>query len=73
MKEEEEAQERKRKRDYEQQWEQTRDQRIGSWRDFQAKRVATNDTKVGGNINGAASGVEAGEKPKKKKKMKLLG
>ncbi|KAL1303726.1 hypothetical protein AAFC00_007072 [Neodothiora populina] len=34
-KEEEEIAERKRKREYEQSWEKTRDQRIGSWRDFQ--------------------------------------
>jgi DnaJ family protein C protein 8 len=73
MKEEEEVQERKRKREYEQQWEQTREQRIGSWRDFQAKRVAANDAKVGGKINVEANGVDAGDKPKKKKKMKLLG
>ncbi|KIW60495.1 hypothetical protein PV05_00709 [Exophiala xenobiotica] len=34
-KEDAEIEERKRKRDHEKQWEQTRDQRIGSWRDFQ--------------------------------------
>lgn len=33
-KEEEELAERKRKREYEQNWEKTREQRIGSWRDF---------------------------------------
>jgi DnaJ family protein C protein 8 len=74
MKEEEEAQERKRKREYEQQWEQTREQRIGSWRDFQAKRVAASDAKAEGKTSSAAvNGVDAVEKPKKKKKMKVLG
>lgn len=38
QKEEEEIAERKRKRDHEQEWEKTRDQRIGSWRDFQTKQ-----------------------------------
>jgi DnaJ family protein C protein 8 len=37
-KEEEELMERKRKRDHEQDWEKTRDQRIGSWREFQKKK-----------------------------------
>ena len=36
-KEEEELAERKRKREHEQDWEKTRDERIGSWRDFQKK------------------------------------
>lgn len=36
-KEEEELAERKRKREHEQDWEKTRDQRIGSWREFAAK------------------------------------
>jgi DnaJ homolog subfamily C member 8 len=34
-KEEEEIEERKRKRDHEKVWEETREKRIGSWRDFQ--------------------------------------
>ncbi|WPH04491.1 j domain-containing protein spf31 [Acrodontium crateriforme] len=37
-KEEQEAAERKRKRDHEQDWEKTRDQRIGSWREFSQKK-----------------------------------
>ena len=37
-KEEEELEARKRKRQHEQDWEKTRDERIGSWRDFQAKK-----------------------------------
>lgn len=35
--EDEEMAERKRKREHEQDWEKTRDQRIGSWREFQKK------------------------------------
>jgi len=58
-KEDEELAERKRKRDHEQQWEATREKRIGSWRDFQK-----------GKTNGAP--VEEGGK-KKKKKMKPIG
>jgi len=50
-KEDQELAERKRKREYEQNWEKTRDERIGSWRDFQ---------------KGAKTGAE-GEKKKKKK------
>lgn len=57
-KEDEEIEERKRKRDHEQEWEKTRDQRIGSWRDF----------KKGGK---SAAPVNGGEK--KKKKLKVLG
>jgi len=34
-KDEEELAERKRKREYDQDWEKTREQRIGSWREFQ--------------------------------------
>jgi DnaJ family protein C protein 8 len=51
-KDEEELTERKRKREHEQKWEATREQRIGSWRDFQAKK----------------SGVESEKKKKKKLK-----
>ncbi|CAK4030383.1 Hypothetical predicted protein [Lecanosticta acicola] len=39
-KEEQEAAERKRKREHEQDWEKTRDERIGSWRDFQKNQKA---------------------------------
>ncbi|KAI9652775.1 MAG: hypothetical protein M1831_006577 [Alyxoria varia] len=56
-KEDEETSERKRKREHEQQWEATREQRIGNWRDFQ---------------KGGKGGGE-GEKKTKKKKMKVLG
>jgi DnaJ family protein C protein 8 len=44
-KEEEELAERKRKREHEQNWEKTREQRVGSWRDFQKK--ATDEGKKG--------------------------
>ena len=37
-KEEEELEQRKRKRQHEQDWEKTREERIGSWRDFQQKK-----------------------------------
>lgn len=56
-KEDEEIADRKRKRDHEQAWEQSREQRIGSWREFQ---------KAGAGGNGG------GEK-KKKKKLKPIG
>lgn len=56
-KEEEEATERKRKREHEQSWEATREQRIGSWREFQKK----------------ATGGGGEEKKGKKKKIKTLG
>ena len=56
-KEDEEIAERKRKRDHEQAWEQSREQRIGSWREFQ---------------KGAGTGGIGGEK-KKKKKLKPIG
>lgn len=41
-KEDEEVEQRKRKRDHDQEWEKTRESRIGSWRDFQK----------GGKVNG---------------------
>ena len=44
-KEDEELEERKRKRDHDQAWEQTREQRIGSWRDFQKGVAATAESK----------------------------
>lgn len=42
-KEEEEMAERKRKREHEQDWEKTRDQRIGSWREFSQKKKGGED------------------------------
>ncbi|KAF2401327.1 DnaJ-domain-containing protein [Trichodelitschia bisporula] len=44
-KEEEELTERKRKRDHDQQWEATREQRIGSWRDFQKGKSGEGEKK----------------------------
>lgn len=58
-KEEEELAERKRKREKEVEWERTREERIGSWRDFQKKAGGKGE-------DGAGAG-------KKKKKMKVLG
>jgi DnaJ homolog subfamily C member 8 len=60
-KEEELLDERKRKRDAEQAWENTREERIESWRDWQ--KGAKKDK--GGGVSG--------EGMKKKKKMKVLG
>lgn len=53
----EEVEVRKRRREHEVKWEETRESRIGSWRDFQ---------------KGAVAGKE-GEGGKKKKKLKVLG
>ena len=58
-KQDDEIAERKRRREHEVEWEKTREGRIGSWRDFQQGK-------------GRAE-VAAGEQPKKKKKMKVLG
>jgi DnaJ family protein C protein 8 len=44
-KEEEELEARKRKRDNEKKWEDTREERIGSWRDFQKGRKPSGDEK----------------------------
>lgn len=44
-KEEEELEARKRKREQEQAWENTRDERIGSWREFQKKKGTDGDKK----------------------------
>ena len=54
----EEAEARKRKREHEQSWESTREDRIGSWRDFQ---------------KGKTGSADAGGGKKKKQKMKVLG
>ena len=56
----EELEARKRKREHEVAWEQTREDRIGSWREFTGKK------------GGAGAGGEK-EGGKKKKKMKVLG
>ncbi|RYP57959.1 hypothetical protein DL769_009181 [Monosporascus sp. CRB-8-3] len=52
-----EIEERKRKRQHEQDWEETRDQRINSWRQFQKGKSSSGD----------------GEGGKKKKKLKPIG
>ncbi|KAI1910983.1 DnaJ sub C member 8 [Ophidiomyces ophidiicola] len=56
-KEEEELEARKRKREDEKAWEETRDSRIGSWRDWQKGQKGKGEKEPG----------------KKKKKMKVLG
>ena len=61
-KQDEEVEARKRKRDHEAKWEETRETRIGSWREFTqggAKKAANGDVKDGAG--------------KKKKKLKVLG
>lgn len=58
-KEDEEIEERKRKRESDKAWEDSRDERIGSWRDWQKGHKKSGDGE--------------GEGKKKKKKMKVLG
>ena len=63
-KQDEEITERKRRREYEVEWEKTRDDRIGSWRDFKQGK---------GKVQSIGATANA-ELPKKKKaKMKVLG
>lgn len=59
---------RKRKRQHEQDWEATRDQRIDSWRQFQKGKSTSG---VGGG--GAGAGVGDDGSKKKKKKLKPIG
>ncbi|MCJ1362591.1 hypothetical protein MMC16_001696 [Acarospora aff. strigata] len=68
-KEDEEVEARKRKRDREVAWEESREERIGSWRDFTTggRKGAEG---VGGGGGGGGAGKEGG---KKKKKMKPIG
>ncbi len=61
--EEEELDARKRKRQHDQEWEATRDQRIDSWRKFQK----------GKGPSSSGGGGEAGGVKKKKKKLKPIG
>jgi len=63
-KQDEEVDQRKRRREYESKWEETREGRIGSWRDFKGG-------KKGGGGGGVGDGVEGGKK--KKQKLKVLG
>lgn len=65
---EEEREERKRKREREEKWEESREERIGSWREF-AKKGAGGGS---GGASAGAGGSGTGEK-KKKKKIKVLG
>lgn len=68
-KEEEELDTRKRKREQEQRWEESREERISSWRDF-AGKAKVKEAPTNGEAVGKLAG--AGEK-KKKKKLKVLG
>lgn len=62
-KEDEEVEMRKRKREQEVAWEESREKRIGSWRDF-----------TGGKKDGGGAGAGAGKEGKaKKKKLKPIG
>lgn len=61
-----EADDRKRKRQHEQDWESTRDQRIDSWRQFQK-------SKSGSTASAPASAVGDEGGKKKKKKLKPIG
>lgn len=64
---EEEIEGRKRKREHEVAWEETREGRIGSWRDFVGGKSGA------GKLDGTG-GKSSGEGAKKKKtKMKVLG
>lgn len=69
QREEDEIEARKRKRDQEKEWEESREGRIGSWRDWQ-KGVKRRESSVNGNM-GPGEGVAKAEK--KKKKLKVLG
>ena len=65
----EEVEERKRKREYDSAWEQSRDGRIGSWRDFQKGKGSG-----GGGGGGGDGGSGGGDGAKKRKqKIKVLG
>jgi DnaJ homolog subfamily C member 8 len=66
---EEEMEQRKRKREFEQAWENTRDNRIQSWRTFSKGKSSAAG---GGSSSGGGGGMGA-EGGKKKKKMKVLG
>ena len=68
VKEEEVLAERKRKREHEVDWERTREERIGSWRDWKGK-----GGKSGGGGAGGGAGSGGVTEGKKKKKMKVLG
>jgi len=65
----EEMEERKRKEKEKRKWEDTREERIGSWRDFQKKATGGKSETVGASGGGDGG---TGEK-KKKKKLKVLG
>ena len=63
---EEEEEKRKRKREHDAAWEETREGRVGSWRDFAVKKKI-------GDGKGVGKVEEGGAKKKKKIKMKPIG
>ncbi|MCJ1234813.1 hypothetical protein MMC14_002776 [Varicellaria rhodocarpa] len=71
----EEVEQRKRRREHEVAWEESRETRIGSWRDFQGGKPSA--AVAGGGGVGARAGEGSGgagkEGGKKKKKLKVLG
>ncbi len=68
----EEIESRKRRRDHEVEWEKTRENRIGSWRDFQGKAKSGGAAVVLNGVGNAGADGGSGGK-KKKQKMKVLG
>ena len=69
----EEVEQRKRRREHEVAWEESRETRIGSWRDFQGGKPSA---AVPGGVSakaGSGSGGVGKEGGKKKKKLKVLG
>ena len=69
----EEIESRKRRREHEVEWEKTRENRIGSWRDFQGKAKSGGGVAIASNGVGSAGGDGGGGGKKKKQKMKVLG
>ena len=68
----EEIESRKRRREHEVEWEKTRENRIGSWRDFQGK-AKNGSTGAAPNGVGSAGPDGGGVGKKKKQKLKVLG
>ena len=71
-KQDEELESRKRRREHEVNWEKTREERIGSWRDFSAAGATVGKGGKKEGVGGPGKGVEGGQK-KKKQKLKVLG
>ncbi|KAL8714327.1 MAG: hypothetical protein Q9220_001658 [cf. Caloplaca sp. 1 TL-2023] len=69
----EEVETRKRRREHEVKWEESREGRIGSWRDFKKGKAPTVGNGVGAGGSGKTNGHTEGEGKQKKKKLKVLG